>query len=128
MAEHVLPLIPVVKTWLSSVEEYTLEQALAGTQYVGYKLVAGRSIRKITDANAVIDLLEKAGYAKDMITKPTELKSITDLEKLVGKKKFSTLCADHIFKPDGKPTLVPDEDKRQALNPMVDDFKDVNIE
>lgn len=128
MAEHVLPLIPVVKTWLSSVEEYTLEQALAGTQYVGYKLVVGRSIRKITDADAVIDLLEKAGYAKDMITKPTELKSITDLEKLVGKKKFSTLCADHIFKPDGKPTLVPDEDKRQALNPMVDDFKDVNIE
>lgn len=125
MERTILPLLSTFKTWLSGVEEYSLQQALDGVQYQGFKIVEGRSVRKITDPSAVMELLGKEGFAKESYIKPTELRSITDLEKLIGKKRFGTLCADYINKPQGKPTLVPDSDKRPAFNQAADDFKDI---
>ena len=125
MERNILPLLSTFKTWLSGVEEYSLQQALDGVQYQGFKIVEGRSIRKITDQSAVMELLGKEGFAKESYIKPTELRSITDLEKLIGKKRFGTLCADYINKPQGKPTLVPESDKRPAFNQAADDFKDI---
>lgn len=126
LATDVLPILSTVKTWLAGVEDYALQQALGGVKLQGWKLVEGRSIRKITDQSEVAKSLLNAGYSSDEISKPYELKSITDLEKLVGKKQFSTLCGEYIEKPQGKPTLVPESDKRQAINP-ADDFVGINI-
>lgn len=125
MESTILPLLSTFKTWLTGVEEYSLEQALNGVQYRGFKIVEGRSIRKITNPTAVMELLRKEGFAKESYIKPTELRSITDLEKLIGKKRFGTICADYINKPQGKPTLVPESDKRPAFNQAADDFKDI---
>lgn len=125
METTILPFLSTFKTWLSGIEEYSLEQALSGVQYKGYKIVEGRSIRKITDPTAVMQLLDKEGFAKEDYIKPTELRSITDLERLVGKKRFGAICAEYINKPQGKPTLVPDSDKRPAFNQAADDFKDI---
>lgn len=125
LADCVLPMLPLVKSWLTDVEAYALEQALAGTTYPGYKLVEGRSIRKITDTQAVMETLDEEGFKETDYLKPMELRSITDLEKLVGKKKFGTLCAAFITKPQGKPTLVPETDKRPAFNAADDDFKNI---
>lgn len=125
MESTILPLLSTFKTWLTGVEEYSLEQALNGVQYQGFKIVEGRSIRKITNPNAVMELLGKEGFAKEAYIKPTELRSITDLEKLIGKKRFGAICAEYINKPQGKPTLVPESDKRPAFNQAADDFKDI---
>ena len=125
MERNILPLLSTFKTWLSGVEEYSLQQALDGVQYQGFKIVEGRSIRKITDQSAVMELLGKEGFAKESYIKPTELRSITDLEKLIGKKRFGAICAEYINKPQGKPTLVPESDKRPAFNQAADDFKDI---
>lgn len=127
MEESILPILATVKIWLTSVEEYTLQQALSGVQYKGFKLVEGRSVRKITNPQAVMDLLGKEGFAQEAYIKPTELRSLTDLEKLVGKKRFAALCADYIEKPQGKPTLVDDSDKRQPFNAAAADFQDINL-
>lgn len=127
IACKVLPVIGTIKKWLAGIEEYTLQQAMDGVQYKGYKIVEGRSIRKITEPQAVMETLEECGYEKQEYIKPTELKSITDLEELVGKKKFATLCGSYIHKPQGKPTLVPDSDKRPAFNSTADDFKNINV-
>lgn len=59
--------------------------------------------------------------------KPATLCGLTDLEKLVGKKRLATLCAPYIAKPQGKPTLVSADDKRPAFNAASDDFKNINI-
>lgn len=126
LATEVLPILATVKTWLSGVEDYALQQALSGVRLQGWKLVEGRSIRKITDQSEVAKSLLNAGFTSDDISKPYELKSITDLEKLVGKKQFTSLCGDFIEKPTGKPTLVPESDKRAPINPL-DDFVDINI-
>lgn len=92
-------------------------------KYDGYKLVEGRSIRKITDAKGVIDTLTKEGFAEEAFIKPKELRSITELEKNVGKKLFGTLCGEFIQKPQGKPTLVPESDKRPAFDLVKNEFE-----
>ncbi len=115
MATKVLPMLETIRTWIKGVDEYTLEQALGGTKYQGYKLVAGRSIRKITNQEAVMSALSK-DFAEDTYIKPKELKTITELEKIVGKKRFAEICGEWIDKPQGKPTLVPESDKRQELD------------
>lgn len=128
MEQVILPLLPTIKTWLTGVEEYSLEQALSGVHYEGYKIVEGISRRKITDPAKVMKLLHDEGFEATAYMKPTELKGITDLEKLLGKKKFNTLCADYIDKPQGKPTLVPESDKRPVFNAAANDFDGINIE
>ena len=125
MESTILPLLSTFKTWLTGVEDYSLEQALSGVQYQGFKIVEGRSVRKITTPTAVMELLGKEGFAKEAYIKPTELRSITDLEKLIGKKRFGALCSEYINKPQGKPTLVPESDKRPSFNQAADDFKDI---
>jgi len=126
LARDVLPLLDTVATWLKGVQEYTLAQALAGTEYPGFKLVAGRSNRKITDTEAAKKALLDAGFAEDAIMKPQEMRGITDLEKVVGKKRFGVICKDWIVKPQGKPTLVPESDSRAAYDPAADDFAGID--
>ena len=125
MASRVLPMLDTIKTWIKGVDEYTLEQALNGQKYQGFKLVAGRSVRKITDQEAVMGALSKAEFAEDAYMKPRELKTITDLEKIIGKKRFAEICGEWIDKPQGKPTLVPESDKRPELD--TDDFSKVDL-
>lgn len=127
LAAEVLPILPIVKTWLSTVEDYALQQALSGVKLPGWKIVEGRSVRKIVNQEAAAAALNDAGYAPAEIYKPTELRTITDLEKLIGKKQFAALVGAYIEKPAGKPTLAPESDKRQAIDPVADDFKDVQL-
>lgn len=127
LAADVLPMLATVKTWLAGVEDYALQQALSGVQLAGWKVVEGRSVRKITDQDGAALALNKAGYKTTEIYKPQELRTITDLEKLTGKKQFAAICGDFIEKPQGKPTLAPESDKRPAIDPLADDFKDVKL-
>ena len=128
LAKDVLPMVPIVKTWISGVEEFALAQALSGVQLPGWKIVEGRSVRKITDTDSVADALTKSGYTQSDFYKPVEMRTITELEKLVGKKQFAALCGEWVNKPQGKPTLAPESDKRKAIDPAADDFKDINID
>ena len=103
--------------WASDVKEHALDQAINhGEKFPGWKLVEGKSNRKYSDEEAVAQTLIKADYKEDAIYKPKELLGITALEKEVGKKKFSQLLGELIIKPSGKPTLVPESDKRPEIN------------
>lgn len=122
LATEVLPYVDTVKAWVSDVSEYALAQALAGVKYDGFKLVEGRSVRKVKDVEGLCVALAGAGFDEDLIFKRRELKALSDLEKLVGKKKFAGLCGEYIEKPQGKPTLVPESDKRKPWNTAEGDF------
>lgn len=104
-----------IKTWLDGLESYALGKALDGYDWPGMKLVEGRSNRKITDDAIAANNLLNAGFGAEAIYKPRALRSITDLEKLCGKKMFSELMSGVIEKPPGKPTLVSADDKRLAI-------------
>jgi len=126
LAKEVLPRLDIMKKWLSGVEEYALQQALAGIILPGWKVVEGRSVRRITDTINAAAALNDAGHIPADIYKPVELKGITDLERLVGKKRLAELCGKYIEKPTGKPTLVPESDKRPAINTAAEDFAGIN--
>ncbi|AEX84396.1 hypothetical protein CIP100275_00049 [Corynebacterium diphtheriae] len=109
---QVLAQLPDLKAWAADVEAHALSLAVnQGKHWDGFKLVAGRSIRKYTDETAVAQAAEAAGV--DVWDR--KLKTITALEKQLGKKRFPTLLGDLVVKPAGKPTLVPNSDKRPAL-------------
>lgn len=107
-------------SWVTDVKEYALRQALSGVTYDGFKVVEGRSNRKYTDENAVVNAVEAAGFD------PYEhnVLGITAMTALLGKKKFNELLGGLIEKPQGKPTLVPMSDKRPAIHTASEDFKE----
>ena len=111
--EDVLAKLPDIKKWADEIQEYALAKALAGKEWAGFKLVEGRSVRKFTDERAVVKAANEAGYHD--IYKQT-LISLTEMEKLMGKAEFSKVLGALVTKPQGKPTLVPDTDKRQAIS------------
>lgn len=115
---------PAVKAWLSSLEAYALEQALGGHRIPGFKVVEGRSVRTISDPVRAMELLEKAGLQESSYLKPKELRTITDLEKLLTKKGFASMLGELVVKPQGKPALVEDSDPRPEMNTAQEDFND----
>ncbi len=110
--EAVLAKLPDIKKWAEEIQEYALQAALGGKQWQGFKLVEGRSNRKYADEEAVVKAAKAAGYHD--IYKQT-LIPITEMERLMGKKEFATILGGLIVKPQGKPTLVEDTDKREAI-------------
>ena len=114
-----------ITSWISDVKDYAQEEAEKGHQWPGWKLVEGRSNRKYSDPREVEKRLLAAGFEKVLLYKDPELLGITAMEKVVGgKKKLETLIAGLIVKPPGAPTLVPESDKRPALNTAKEDFKE----
>lgn len=125
---EILDRAPEIKKWLDHVETFALSQALSGkANYPGFKVVAGRSVRKISDPQAVMLTLDMEGYEESQYTKPKELLALGALEKLVGKKELAALIGDYIVKPEGKPTLVPESDKRPPLHDANSDFADIEV-
>lgn len=114
----ILPQIDTLISWAEDIKDYALKQALAGVRFPGWKLVEGRSNRKYTDETAVAEVVSKAGY--DPYEK--KLLGITAMQKQLGKKKFEQLLAGLIIKPQGKPVLAPETDKRPEFNTAQNDF------
>lgn len=122
--ESILPMLDELQSWIKDLSQYALDQALQGVHYKGFKVVEGRSNRKVVDDKGLIDALHKMGYEDDVIMTKPKLQTITALEKAVGKKMFTGIAMPYIEKPKGKPTLVPESDKRPEYSSAEDDFAD----
>lgn len=94
------------KAWLESINQYAYTEAMKGKKWNGYKLVEGRSARKIVDPDKVRDKLLNT-YLEDEVLN-ISLKGITDLEKLMGKKVFAAEIGEYVKSQPGAPKLVPD--------------------
>ena len=116
----ILPRIDQLISWGNDIKEYALQQAQSGVHFDGWKIVEGRSNRKFTDEAAVASKVKDAGY------NPYEKKllGITAMSTMLGKKKFEELLGELVYKPPGKPTLVPKSDKRPAMNTAQEDFNE----
>lgn len=114
----ILGKVDALTAWAADVKEYALQQAVSGKEWSGWKLVEGRSNRKYTNETVVAAAVESAGFD------PYERKvlGITAMQKMLGKTRFEELLAPYIEKPQGKPTLVPESDKRPAMNTAKNDF------
>lgn len=120
--EMILERADALTAWAADVKEYALSEALKGKKWNGYKVVEGRSNRKYTDEKMAAAVVKNAG--KDPYSEPKIL-GITEMTKLLGgRKKFDELLSKYVCKPQGKPTLVPESDKRKEWSSAENDFQE----
>ena len=92
--EEILHIIPDLTKWANEIISYATDAAMNhGKEWNGFKVVAGRSNRKYSDEEAVAKAAKEAGfteiYRKSLIT-------LTDMQKLMGKKQFEEILGDLI--------------------------------
>ena len=116
--EDILGRVDQLVAWAEDIKEYALRSALNGKKWPGWKLVEGRSNRRYTDETAVAHAVTGAG----LDPYDHKLRGITAMTSLLGRKRFEELLGDLIEKPQGKPALAPESDRRPALN--YNDYKD----
>jgi CRISPR/Cas system-associated exonuclease Cas4 (RecB family) len=110
--EELLPELDLLIAYAEDIKAYALKKAIEnGKKWKGYKLVESVTRRKIVDETVVGDILTVLGY--DPYQK--KLKSITDLQKLVGKTLFDELIGEYVVKPKGQPVLAPESDARDEI-------------
>lgn len=119
--------LPKFTEWANSIAEYAQDKAInENKNWPGLKLVEGISRRKWVDENKASDaIFERFPELSEDEIYNMKLKPITSIEKIIGKKRFNEILSDMVVKPQGKPTLVPVEDKRPALGieDAINDFK-----
>ena len=115
----ILPVAESLNSWVQDLMAYATQEAVNGKHWPGYKLVAGRTVRKYTSEAEVIKAATEAGYTD--IYKTTLL-GVGDLEKRLGRKKFSEVLGKYVIKPQGAPTLVPETDPRKPYSDAAGDF------
>jgi len=108
----------LIESWLKAVEEHISHTLLGGEEFPGFKLVAGRSLRKWANEDEaqeqLITLLDDQAFEKKLLT-------VAKAEKALGAKRKKEI-ENLIIKPEGKPTLAPESDKRPSINNCSDDF------
>lgn len=112
-------------SWVKKLEAYALKECLNGNVILGWKAVQGTSRRQWTDQDGAFQLLKANGTEEAMLYKREPL-TAPQIEELIGKAKFKELLTPFVDTPPGKPTLVQENDKREAIQPMraADFFKD----
>ena len=103
---YVLDNAKLVKTFISSLEQRIYEQIESGGQFEGYKIVEGRSMRKLREdaQEKLVALLGEKAYSKSII-------NITELDKLLTKDEVNSL----VYLSKGKPRLVKDSSNNESI-------------
>ena len=111
---EILPTLNRISSWIESVFAFLSSEAIShGVPIPGYKVVEGRSKRVFTDTKAVVDTAIQNGYT-DLYKQ--QLITLTEFEKMMGKKRFAELLGDYVAKPPGKLALVPENDPRPPVD------------
>lgn len=123
---EILGKIDRLTKFAEDIKDSALTKALDGEEIPGWKVVEGRSIRKyVGSEEEIVRQCEGAGYDPALLYE-RKLLTITNMEKLMGTKQFAEVLGAYVEKPEGKPTLAPESDKRPAItnNSAAEDFAD----
>lgn len=107
-----------IASWLEDLKDYALAECLADREVTGWKAVEGRGSRVWTDQEEAFIKLQECGIDERVLYERVPL-SLAQAEKVVGKKDFNDWVGEFIEKKPGKPTLVPESDKRKAISGKV---------
>ena len=114
---------PLISLWLKRIKDQALGTLMNGGEIPGYKLVEGKGARAWKDEMEVAGKLDGAGFTKEDYTK-TELLSVAQMEKAIGKKKVAEILEELIEKKAGSPTVAPESDKRPKWDRVAEAKKD----
>ena len=119
---HFLGVAKTLKDWIGSLEAWALDKALKGEKVPGWKVVEGKSNRSWSDEGKAAEAVKALGFEP---YRAPELKTLTDIERMVGKKQTKAWEKEGLLvKPQGKPTLALETDERAEFVPAVADFSD----
>jgi antitoxin component of MazEF toxin-antitoxin module len=120
--------IPMIKAWAAAVEDAALDDIYSKhIEIPGWKVVKSGGTRKVTDPMVAIELLLAEGFANEQFMKPAgeaTLQGITHLEKLLGRARFDDVLGVVVKKGEGNPSLAPESDPRQSVNPDAEAAKE----
>lgn len=117
----ILPVLKGIDDYAKEVRAHATKLKLAGAEIEGHKLVLGSSKRYWPDEEAASKALcrklgKSQAYEQTLI-------SPTKAEKLLGKD--SLLLKKHAFKPEGKPTIAHESDRRKEYTSSIADGFDI---
>ncbi len=115
--KRLLALEDVVK-YQKDLQEWALSECLAGHTVPGWKAVEGRSLREWTDQEEAFKTLKENDIDEALLYEKKPL-TLAQVEKAVGKKEFAGIAGSFVIKPPGKPTLVKESDKREAITNQI---------
>ena len=119
---YVLKHAALIRKWLAGFHEAALDDAMRGLPVPGFKPVATQGDRAWVSEEAAEEYWKSKMPAKDIYVQ--RLKSPTQMETAAGTRNWSK-AQDLIHRPEGKPALVPESDKRDALIPLLDLLDDL---
>jgi hypothetical protein len=126
---RVLDAEPLITEWLKEVRKKALERAMNGATVSGYKVVRGTTHRKYDSEAELIEELEgmrlkREVYLESKLKSPAKLLATEEIKQMGPRRRKK--IEEHIIKPEGALTLVPDSDPRQsALVDVAKAFADV---
>ncbi len=101
--------------WASDLKDWALSEVLKGADVPGWKAVPGRTSRSFTDQDAAFSVLVSSGMDENMLYERKPL-TLAAVETLITKKVFQEQLSDYVKVSPGKPTLVDQSDKREAIS------------
>jgi len=117
-----------VRNWCNAVEAEALRQAYSeGVTLPRLKVVLSGGKRSIPNTALAVERLAAEGYDEDQVTRRT-MKPLGELEKLVGKTRLPAVLGDALTKSDGRPSLVGEDDKREAVTSLTQAREDFRVE
>ena len=118
--------LPLIETWSKAVAVAVTEKLHNGEKVLGFKLVQGRAGNRSWSSAEEAEQVLKSMRLKVEDMYDLKLISPTNAEKLqkagtIGPRQWSKV-ESLIVRPEGKPTVAPESDKRPALevNPLND--------
>lgn len=110
--------LKAITQWVNAFEIAILDRAYSQKQTIpGYKVVRSGGQRRITDQEGAVKVLREKGHKDDEILAPRKIRGIGELETLLGKEEFASLLEPFITKGEGKPSIAPEDDSREAIDP-----------
>lgn len=108
-----------LEKWLKDLKEWALAECLAGHEVPGWKAVEGRGSRDWTDMDAAFEKLTKSGMTEEVMLWEKKPLTPAQVEKLIGEKNFQDAVGEFVTKKPGKPALVKESDKREAITNKI---------
>jgi len=96
-----LPHFDTVEAFIKACRGHVQARLEAGIEVPGWKLVAKRATRKWADEGATKQVLQGPDYYE------SSLKSVAQVEKVMGKKAFAATMEDHVIKQSSGHKMVP---------------------
>lgn len=114
-----------IAAWVKDLEDYALSATLEGHHINGWKAVEGRGTRGwCGGADEAFSTLKSRGIDEALLYERKPV-TVAGLEKVLGKKTFAEAAEGLWVKTPGKPTLVPESDKREPYNAAAVAFEKV---